>query len=44
MCIAQAADIFGTGLVAGTFVMGAFAVHPAPPGSTPHCTCFFARS
>ena len=29
MCIAQAADIFGAGLVAGTFVMGSFAVHPA---------------
>jgi len=29
VCIAQAADIFGTGLVAGAFVMGAFAVHPA---------------
>jgi hypothetical protein len=29
MCIAQAADIFGAGLVAGAFFMGAFAVHPA---------------
>lgn len=29
MCITQAADIFGTGIVAGAFVMGAVAVHPA---------------
>jgi hypothetical protein len=29
MCITQAADIFGTGIVAGAFVMGAIAVHPA---------------
>jgi hypothetical protein len=29
MCIAQPADIFGTGLVAGAIMMGAFAVHPA---------------
>ena len=29
MCIAQAADIFGTGIVAGAFVVGTFAVHPA---------------
>src|SRR5215469_18419372 len=29
MCIAQAADIFGAGSVAGAFVMGSFAVHPA---------------
>lgn len=29
MCIARAADIFGTGIVAGAFVMGTFAVHPA---------------
>ena len=29
MCIMQAADIFGTGIVAGAFVMGAIAVHPA---------------
>lgn len=29
MCIAQAADIFGAGLVAGAFFMGTFAVHPA---------------
>ena len=29
MCLAQAADIFGTGLVAGASIMGAFAVHPA---------------
>ena len=32
MCLAQAADIFGTGLVAGAFIMGAFAVHPAAAG------------
>jgi uncharacterized membrane protein len=35
MCIAQAADIFGTGLVAGAFVMGAFAVHPAAASLDP---------
>jgi uncharacterized membrane protein len=29
MCIAQSADIFGAGLVAGVFFMGTFAVHPA---------------
>lgn len=29
MCITQAADIFGTGIVAGAFVMGTVAVHPA---------------
>ena len=29
MCITQAADILGTGIVAGTFLMGTFAVHPA---------------
>src|SRR5215469_2838105 len=29
MCFAQATDIFGTGIVAGAFVMGAVAVHPA---------------
>src|SRR5215469_14868404 len=29
MCVAQAADIFGTGLVAGAFLMGSFAIHPA---------------
>ena len=29
MCFAQAIDIFGTGLVAGVFVMGTVAVHPA---------------
>lgn len=29
MCIAQAADIFGTGIVAGAFAVGTFAVHPA---------------
>ena len=29
MCITQAADIFGAGLVAGAFVMGSLAVHPA---------------
>jgi len=29
MCIFQAAAIFGTGLVAGIFAMGTFAVHPA---------------
>jgi uncharacterized membrane protein len=29
MCITQAADILGTGIVAGTFLMGTIAVHPA---------------
>ena len=29
MCIAQAIDVFATGLVAGVFVMGTFAVLPA---------------
>jgi len=29
MCVAQAADIFGTGVVAGAFLMGSFAIHPA---------------
>ena len=29
MCIAQVADIFATGVVAGAFLMGSFAVHPA---------------
>ena len=29
MCIRQAADIFGTGIVAGTFLMGTIAVRPA---------------
>jgi uncharacterized membrane protein len=29
MCITQAADIFGTGIVAGAFVLGTIAVHPA---------------
>jgi hypothetical protein len=29
MCITQAVDIFGTGIVAGAFVMGAIGVHPA---------------
>lgn len=29
MCVAQAADVFGTGVVAGAFVMGSFAIHPA---------------
>jgi uncharacterized membrane protein len=29
MCIAQMADILGTGMVAGSFLMGNFAVHPA---------------
>src|SRR5215470_3342116 len=29
MCVAQAADIFGAGVVAGSFVMGSFAIHPA---------------
>src|SRR5215470_4769449 len=29
MCIAQMADVLGTGVVAGAFLMGTFAVHPA---------------
>ena len=29
MCLAQAIDIFGTGLVSGAFAMGTIAVHPA---------------
>jgi uncharacterized membrane protein len=29
MCIAQTADIFGTGIVAGAFYIGAIAIHPA---------------
>jgi len=29
MCIAQSIDVFATGIVAGVFVMGSFAVHPA---------------
>ena len=29
MCITQAVDIFATGIVAGAFVMGTIAVHPA---------------
>jgi uncharacterized membrane protein len=29
MCITQAVDIFGTGIVADAFVMGTIAVHPA---------------
>jgi len=29
MCITQAVDIFGTGIVAGAFVMGTVAVHSA---------------
>lgn len=29
MCVAQAADVFGTGVVAGVFVMGSLAIHPA---------------
>ena len=29
ICVAQAADIFGTGVVAGAFLMGSFAIHPA---------------
>ena len=29
MCITQVVDIFGTGIVAGAFVMGTIAVHPA---------------
>jgi uncharacterized membrane protein len=29
MCLAQAADVFGTGIVAGAFFMGTVAVYPA---------------
>lgn len=29
MCVAQAADVFGTGVVAGAFVIGSVAIHPA---------------
>jgi len=29
MCEAQLVDVFATGIVAGVFVMGTFAVHPA---------------
>lgn len=29
MCLAQAVNVFGTGVVAGAFMMGGFAVHPA---------------
>jgi uncharacterized membrane protein len=29
MCIARSIDVFATGLVAGVFLMGSFAVHPA---------------
>ena len=29
MCVAQAADVFGAGVVAGAFLMGSFAIHPA---------------
>src|SRR5215472_8716876 len=29
MCVGQAADVFGTGIVAGAFYMGCIAVHPA---------------
>lgn len=29
MCIAQSIEVFATGMVAGVFVMGCFAVHPA---------------
>jgi len=38
MCVVQAADIFGAGLVAGAFVMGTFAVHPAAArlAASPH--------
>ena len=37
MCIAQAADIFGAGIVAGAFFLGTFAVHPAAAKLDPHC-------
>ena len=38
MCVAQAADIFGAGIVAGAFLMGSFAVHPAAArlNTSPH--------
>ena len=38
MCVAQAADIFGAGIVAGAFLMGSFAVHPAAArlNASPH--------
>ena len=38
MCVAQVADIFGTGIVAGAFLMGSFAVHPAAArlNASPH--------
>ena len=29
MCLAQAADVFGAGIVAGAFFMGTLAIHPA---------------
>ena len=29
ICLAQAADIFATGVVAGSFAIGSFAMHPA---------------
>jgi hypothetical protein len=29
MSVAQAADLFGTGVVAEAFLMGSFAIHPA---------------
>ena len=38
MCVAQAANIFGAGIVAGAFLMGSFAVHPASArlNASPH--------
>jgi len=38
MCIIQAVDIFGAGIVAGAFLMGSFAVHPAAASNSasPH--------
>ena len=38
MCVAQAADIFGAGIVAGAFLMGSLAVHPAAAAlsASPH--------
>ena len=38
MCIAQAADIFGAGIVAGAFLMGSLAIHPAAArlSASPH--------
>ena len=38
MCVAQAADIFGAGIVAGAFLIGSFAVHPAAArlNASPH--------